>query len=251
MGARSKNKAIRRIMVEQKCSMREAAEMYEGAQSSAQFIRPKARKELRPLNESQLYYMDSIGANQLTFGVGPAGTGKTFIAASMACDALLAGEVERIVITRPAMEAGESLGFLPGTMDEKFEPYFAPVRDVIVKRLGKSHFEGMMRAGHIVVSPLAYMRGQSFEKSFILLDEAQNTTPKQMKLFLTRIGEDTKVVIDGDPRQCDFDGENGLDDALYRLERHPQVGVVKFDFDDIVRSGLCKDIVLAYEDALT
>lgn len=247
MGRRTDEKQIRRIMAKRKCSLEEAREIYQTAESYADMLPQKPRNELRPQTESQLYYMESIERNILTFGIGPAGTGKTYVAATMACDALINGDVGRIVITRPAVEAGESLGFLPGDMDEKFEPYFAPVRDVMIKRLGKGHFEAHVKNGRIMVSPLAYMRGRSFDNSFILLDEAQNTTPKQMKLFLTRLGEKTKVVVDGDPRQCDFDGENGLDDALSRIGVHPNVGVVEFDFDDIVRSGLCRDIVMAYE----
>lgn len=204
---------------------------------------------LQAQTEAQGHYILSIQSNIITFGIGPAGTGKTYIAATMAADALLNGDVSKIVVTRPACEAGESLGHLPGEISEKFEPYFAPVRAVLDRRLGKSHVESLLRSKRIEVMPLAYMRGATFDDSFVILDEAQNTTPGQMKLFLTRIGEYSKVVVDGDIDQTDLKGENGLSDAMRRMTGVKGVGRVDFTTDDIVRSGIAREVVLAYSRA--
>ena len=202
--------------------------------------------EIKPLTSAQGVYINAIQSSKLTFGIGPAGTGKTFIAAAIAADMLMAEEIECIIITRPAVEAGESLGFLPGDLDEKFAPYFAPVRSVLEKRLGKGAVEYFIKAGKIVILPLALMRGHSFQNAFVLLDEAQNTTPVQMKMFLSRMEEGCIVVVDGDPEQQDTPGQSGLLDAVHRVEKLNGVTVVEFNDDDIVRSGLVMDIIKAY-----
>jgi len=164
------------------------------------------RSALRPMTKKQAQYKSSIERNQITFGVGPAGTGKTYVAVAMAINALLEKRIERIVITRPAVEAGESLGFLPGKLQDKFAPYLAPMRSVFYSRMGQSHYEGMLKSGRIVAYPLAFMRGESFDDSFIIVDEAQNMTSAQIKMVLTRMGQNSKLVVDGSCRRVRSDG---------------------------------------------
>lgn len=216
--------------------------------------RPSARKvkPIEPITEAQNDYMMAISSKDLIFGVGPAGTGKTFIAASMAADmlkeALDAKDKDfKLIVTRPVVEAEESLGFLPGEMDEKFDPYFKPVKHILEKRLGASFVEYLIKTERIVAQPLAYLRGHTFENCVVLLDEAQNTTEGQMKLFLTRIGENCKVVVDGDIRQKDIKVRSGLEDTINRFHDLEEVEVVEFSEDDIVRSGLVRKIVKRYE----
>lgn len=214
------------------------------------FARDISRRDdspLEALTEAQGWYINSIKTNQLTFGIGPAGTGKSWCAATLAADALLEREVEQIIITRPAVEAGEELGFLPGELMEKYEPWLTPIRQVLEKRLGKGTVEMFLKSGRIEPLPIAYMRGRSFQNAFVILDEAQNTTPVQMKLVLSRIGENCRVVVDGDPRQVDIKTTSGLMDAVRRLRHIPSVGVVEFTRADIVRSGLVQQIIEAYE----
>lgn len=184
----------------------------------------------------------------MTFGIGPAGTGKTYIAAAYGAELLALGKVERLILTRPAVEAGEELGFLPGALDEKYAPYLSPVRTILDKRLGRGAVEYLLKAKRIVPMPLAYMRGETFEDAFVLLDEAQNTTPTQLKLFLTRIGPNARVVVDGDVEQVDIKGKSGLLDAVHRLGHLPSVRVVHFNDEDIVRSGIVADIIKAYRE---
>lgn len=201
---------------------------------------------LRPLNKAQARLTASIRAHQLTVATGPAGTGKTRIAAHMAARMLEAKEVERIVLTRPAVEAEEELGFLPGEMDDKYAPWFAPFRIELCKELGSGYVDLLLKRERIVVSPLAYMRGLTFENDFVVLDEAQNTTKGQMKLFLTRLGEHSKAVVDGDLDQPDLGPNNGLADVIKRLNGCPGVNHVEFGLDDIVRSGLVREILRRY-----
>lgn len=202
---------------------------------------------IRAKTGAQERYIQAVKHFTLTFATGPAGTGKTWLAAALAAQALEAKETERIVITRPAIEAGENLGFLPGELEEKFDPYLQPFRDVLIQRLGKGAFEYHLRVGNIEAVPLAYMRGRTFKNAWVILDEAQNTTPTQMKMFLTRIGEDCKVIVNGDVRQQDIRGESGLVDAVRRVSFIPAVKVVEFGRSDVVRSGLVQEIVEAYE----
>lgn len=203
---------------------------------------------LRPRNKAQKDYIHAIAHHCLTFGIGPAGTGKSYCAGAIAAQAMQSGQIERIIITRPAVEAGESLGFLPGDLDEKFAAYIDAFRDILNERLGAGTVKYLMRHGRIVAAPLAYMRGRTFkEDTFVILDEAQNTTPAQMKMFLTRIGEDCKVVINGDVKQSDIKGDNGLADAIKRLEGLQSVAIHTFEREDIVRSGLVRDVIDRYE----
>jgi phosphate starvation-inducible PhoH-like protein len=197
---------------------------------------------------AQQRYISAIRNHCLTFGIGPAGTGKSYCAAALAAEALESGQIERIILTRPAVEAGEQLGFLPGAVDEKFAVYIEAFRDILNERLGAGTVDYCIRRGRIIAAPLAFMRGKTFSnKNFVILDEAQNTSVAQMKMFLTRIGEHCKVVVNGDVKQSDIRGSNGLADAIERLACLRQVYIHEFERGDIVRSGLVREIIDCYE----
>lgn len=227
---------------------------FHSERKSGQQARSEARHETRdksvikPKTEAQADYQACIRNSLVTFGIGCAGTGKTFIAGCEAADALEDGRVDRIIATRPMVEAGRPLGAFPGTADDKFAPYFAPLLEVLELRLGRSNVEGMMKTGKILALPLELMRGRSFKNAFIILDEAQNTTPSQMKMFLSRTGEESIVVVDGDPAQSDLPGPNGLADAVSKLQGVPGITYVHFTRKDIVRSGIVRDIMERYEN---
>ena len=208
---------------------------------------PVKTKTLTARNDRQLLYIKLINSQDLVFGLGPAGTGKTYIAAFKAAEALEKGEVKKIVVTRPIVEAGENIGFLPGDIGEKIDPYFIPIREALAERMGKGQFEYALKDGKIEFAPFAFMRGRTFNDAFVILDEAQNTTPSQMKMFLTRAGERSKLVVNGDLLQSDIQGPNGLLDAVKRFEGRQHVGVMKFGREDVVRSGLAALAVEAYE----
>lgn len=205
------------------------------------------RAPIKPLNEAQARYIGAIKTSTLTFATGPAGSGKTWICAALAAQALENKQIDKIIITRPAVEAGEKLGFLPGELEEKFDPYLQPFRDVLNDRLGQSFVDYLIKRKRIEAAPLGYMRGRTFKNAFVILDEAQNTTPVTMKLFLTRIGENCKVIVNGDVSQKDISGESGLADAVNKLSHLASVKHIKFSKDDIVRSGIVQEIVEAYE----
>lgn len=207
------------------------------------------RRAVEPLyfmTTAQHQYATSIEDNTITFGIGPAGTGKSYVALSMAADKLQNKEIDKIIITRPAVEAGESFGFLPGELEEKFAPYLDPFRDILSERLGKSHVEYLIKHKRIEAKPLAFMRGITLKNCWAILDEAQNTTPAQMKLFLTRIGENCKAIVDGDCEQKDIKMLSGLTDAVNRFQNTRRVGIVEFMEKDIVRSGIVRDVIRAY-----
>jgi phosphate starvation-inducible PhoH-like protein len=209
---------------------------------------PRSPQPLQAKNHAQQQYITAIKNHALTFGIGPAGTGKSYCAGALAAEALESGRIERIILTRPAVESGENLGFLPGDLDQKFSVYIDAFRDILNERLGAGTVDYCLRHGRIVAAPLAFMRGKTFNsKTFVILDEAQNTSVAQMKMFLTRIGEDCKVVINGDVQQSDIRGPNGLEDAVRRLGNLRNVYVHEFERDDIVRSGLVRDIIDRYE----
>lgn len=193
--------------------------------------------------------IESIHQNIVTFAEGPAGTGKSYVMGAMVADALTAKRTEKVFISRPAMEAGESLGYLPGEIDEKFEPYFRPFRDVLYERMGRSHADYEIKAGKIEAIPLAYMRGMTFKNCWVILDEAQNTTPAQMLLFLTRIGHDCKVLVNGDRRQNDHGKKSGLEVAIERLRGVNGFGTVTFSSDDVVRSGIVQQVIERWDAA--
>ena len=203
---------------------------------------------LQAQTASQQSYINAIKNHSLTFGIGPAGTGKSYCAGALAAEALETGRIERIILTRPAVEAGEKLGFLPGEMEDKYAVYIDAFRDILIERLGRGVVDYCLRHGRIVGAPLAYMRGKTFNNNtFVILDEAQNTTPMQMKMFLTRIGENARVVVNGDIKQSDIYGANGLQDAINKLQGLPNVYVHSFERADIVRSGLVRHILDRYE----
>lgn len=203
---------------------------------------------LAPRNKNQRYMIQCVKDRRITFVTGPAGVGKTFISTSIAAELLEAGAIKRIIITRPMVGCDEEMGFLPGTEQEKFQPWLGPYFDVLEGKLGKKKLASYLKFGYIVAQPLMMMRGCTFRDAMVLLDEAQNTTPKQMKMFLTRIGEGSRVVVDGDLEQSDIPGEgrNGLADAMHRLSDSTSVAFVKFEEDDITRDPLVRDIVKAY-----
>lgn len=206
-------------------------------------------RPVKPKTLGQKKYCESIRDNTITFGIGPAGTGKTYLAVAMAVTAFRAKDVNRIILTRPAVEAGEKLGFLPGDLQSKVDPYLRPLYDALFDMLGAENFQRYQERGAIEVAPLAYMRGRTLDDSFIILDEAQNTTPEQMKMFLTRLGFRSKMVITGDITQIDLpDGKkSGLKKVMYILRNVDDISICKFNQKDVVRHKLVQDIVSAYE----
>ena len=205
-------------------------------------------REITCKTVGQRLYVDTIRNHVLTFAVGPAGTGKTYLAMALAVMALKNKEVERIILTRPAVEAGEKLGYLPGDIEEKVDPYMRPIYDALLELMGREQFERNLDRGIIEVSPLAYMRGRNLDDSFILLDEAQNTTIEQMMMFLTRMGMNSRACVCGDTTQIDLPSgyKNGLDDAISVLSKVPGIATVSLLESDILRNPLVQKIIMAY-----
>ena len=205
-------------------------------------------KPVKPKTLGQKNYIEAIRDNTVVFGIGPAGTGKTYLAVAMAVNAFRAKEVNRIILTRPAVEAGEKLGFLPGDLQQKVDPYLRPLYDALFDMLGAENFQRYQERGSIEVAPLAYMRGRTLDDSFVILDEAQNTTPEQMKMFLTRLGFNSKMVITGDITQIDLpDGKrSGLVEVVRILKNIDDIETITFNEKDVVRHKLVQDIVKAY-----
>lgn len=208
------------------------------------------KKEIIPRTPNQLLYIRQIRSHDITFGLGPAGTGKTFLAMAMAVSALLSGQCERIILTRPAVEAGESLGFLPGTLQDKVNPYLRPLYDALYDMLDSGEAQPLMERGIIEVAPLAFMRGRTLNHAFVILDEAQNATHEQMLMFLTRLGFGSKCVVCGDPTQTDLGirKKSGLLQAAARLEPMEEIAVCRFRTEDVVRHTLVEKIIRAYEN---
>lgn len=206
-------------------------------------------KVVKPKTLGQKRYIDSIRKNTIVLGVGPAGTGKTYLAVAMAVKAFKAHEVEKIILTRPAVEAGEKLGFLPGDLQNKVDPYLRPLYDALFEMLGPESFARQQERGCIEVAPLAYMRGRTLDDAFIILDEAQNTTHEQMKMFLTRLGFNSKIVITGDITQIDLPDhrKSGLVQAMNILKDIDGIAINRFSEKDVVRHKLVQDIIMAYE----
>ena len=206
-------------------------------------------KPIKAKTLGQKRYIDAIKNNTIVFGVGPAGTGKTYLAVALAVSAFRAKEVNRIILTRPAVEAGEKLGFLPGDLQQKVDPYLRPLYDALFDMFGPENFQKYQERGSIEVAPLAYMRGRTLDDSFIILDEAQNTTPEQMKMFLTRLGFGSKIVVTGDITQIDLpDGKkSGLIEVIKILKNVEDIQTVKFSEKDVVRHKLVQDIIKAYD----
>jgi phosphate starvation-inducible PhoH-like protein len=207
------------------------------------------KKKIKPLTENQKLYIRMIEENDIVFAIGPAGTGKTFLAVAMAVKYLREGKIERIILTRPAVEAGESLGYLPGTYEEKVYPYLIPLYDALFSMIPYDRVKRMMEARIVEVAPLAYMRGRTLSDAFIILDEAQNTKVVQMKMFLTRIGPRSKVVITGDVTQIDLPKheKSGLTEAINILQGIEGIAFVFFDKEDVSRHRIVKSIIEAYE----
>jgi phosphate starvation-inducible PhoH-like protein len=203
--------------------------------------------EVKPLNYIQETYLNAIKHNTIIFGVGSAGTGKTYVAASYAAKQLYNREVDKIILTRPNIETGRGLGFLPGTLEEKYQPYLEPFDSIFNKTLGKGFYEYCIKAKTIEPRPLGFMRGTTFENCIVLLDEAQNCTKTELKMLLTRIGKNCKIVVSGDTDQCDIE-DSGLEDAINRLDHIEGIEVVRFLDSDIVRSRMCKSIIMAYRN---
>ncbi len=206
-------------------------------------------RPIRSKTLGQKAYVQAIRNNEITFAIGPAGTGKTFLAVAMAVNAFRAHEVSRIILTRPAVEAGEKLGFLPGDLQNKVDPYMRPLYDALHELMGVDHYLRNLEKGLIEVSPLAYMRGRTLDEAFIILDEAQNTTPEQMKMFLTRLGFNSRAVVTGDITQIDlpFDKKSGLKEAQRILQGVEGLAFVSLTQRDVVRNVLVQRIIRAYE----
>lgn len=206
-------------------------------------------KPVKPKTLGQRQYVESINKNTITIGVGPAGTGKTYLAVAQAVKSFRAKQVSRIILTRPAVEAGESLGFLPGDLQQKVDPYLRPLYDALFDMLGAENFQKCQERGDIEVAPLAYMRGRTLDDSFIILDEAQNTTCEQMKMFLTRLGFNSKAVVTGDITQIDLPSgkKSGLKDAVKILKNIEGIAISRLSGKDVVRHRLVQEIIKAYE----
>lgn len=203
--------------------------------------------EVAPLNYIQGEYLQAIKSSDIIFGIGSAGTGKTFIAASYAAGLLFQRKIQKIILTRPTVETGRGMGFLPGELDEKYAPYLQPFESVFTRTLGKSFYQYAVKSKAIDPKPIGFMRGSSFDDCVILADEAQNLTKTELKMLLSRIGKNCKIVLSGDPKQTDI-SDSGLLDAVARLENLSGIEVVRFRDEDIVRSAMCKQVILAYNN---
>jgi len=208
------------------------------------------KKTIVPRSAMQIDYMRAIASKDMVFALGPAGTGKTYLAVAQAVSQLIAGSVQRLILSRPAVEAGERLGFLPGDMKEKVDPYLRPIYDALYDCMPPEQVDRRIASGEIEIAPIAFMRGRTLADAFVILDEAQNTTPAQMKMFLTRFGQNSRMVVCGDPKQVDIpggDAHSGLADAVNRLEGVDGISVIRFGAGDVVRHPLVGRIVEAYE----
>jgi len=221
----------------------------DGAGAPSVMIRTR-KKTIVPRSATQIEYMKALGRNDVIFALGPAGTGKTYLAVAQAVSQLMTGSVQRLILSRPAVEAGERLGFLPGDMKEKVDPYLRPLYDALYDCMPPEQVERRIASGEIEIAPIAFMRGRTLADAFVILDEAQNTTPAQMKMFLTRFGQNSRMVICGDPKQVDIpggDAQSGLADAVRRLEGVDGIAMIRFTSEDVVRHPIVGRIVEAYE----
>ncbi|WP_454886776.1 PhoH family protein [Sphingomonas oryzagri] len=218
------------------------------SQPPAVMIRTR-KKTIVPRSATQIRYMEALARDEIVFALGPAGTGKTYVAVAQAVQMLMQGQVDRLILSRPAVEAGERLGFLPGDMKEKVDPYLRPLYDALYDMLPAEQVERRIASGEIEIAPIAFMRGRTLSDAFIILDEAQNTTPAQMKMFLTRFGQNSRMVVCGDPRQVDLPdiGKSGLADAVAKLDDIRGIAMIRFGAGDVVRHPLVGKIVEAYE----
>lgn len=221
-----------------------------GSQDTPPIMIRTRKKTIAPRSAVQIEYMKALGSKDIIFALGPAGTGKTYLAVAQAVQQLITGSVQRLILSRPAVEAGERLGFLPGDMKEKVDPYLRPIYDALYDCMPPEQVERRIASGEIEIAPIAFMRGRTLADAFVILDEAQNTTPAQMKMFLTRFGQNSRMVICGDPRQVDIpggDAMSGLADAVRRCEGLEGIAMVRFSASDVVRHPIVGRIVEAYE----
>ncbi|MBQ2883906.1 MAG: PhoH family protein [Alphaproteobacteria bacterium] len=219
-------------------------------QSLSEIVLKTKKRYIYPRSATQAKYITEMMQNELVFGLGPAGTGKTYLAVALAVSMMLEGAVDKIILSRPAVEAGENLGFLPGDLKDKVDPYLRPLYDALYEMLPAEQVDKKLALGEIEIAPLAYMRGRTLSNAFVILDEAQNTTPMQMKMFLTRLGENSRMVVNGDLSQVDLPRGviSGLKDAIDTLKGVGNIGSVTFSASDVVRHGLVAKIVKAYEE---
>ncbi len=219
-------------------------------QSLSEMVLKTKKRYIYPRSATQAAYITEMMNNELVFGLGPAGTGKTYLAVALAVSMMIEGTVDKIILSRPAVEAGENLGFLPGDLKEKVDPYLRPLYDALYEMLPAEQVDKKLALGEIEIAPLAFMRGRTLSNAFVILDEAQNTTPMQMKMFLTRLGENSRMVVNGDLSQVDLPRGvvSGLRDALDTLKGIKNIGAVTFSANDVVRHGLVAKIVKAYEE---
>lgn len=220
------------------------------AQNLSDIVLKTKKRHIYPRSATQAAYIQEMMKNELVFGLGPAGTGKTYLAVALAVSMMLEGRIDKIILSRPAVEAGENLGFLPGDLKEKVDPYLRPLYDALYEMLPAEQVDKKIAIGEIEIAPLAFMRGRTLSNAFVILDEAQNTTPMQMKMFLTRLGENSRMVVNGDLSQVDLPRGtiSGLRDALETLKNTPSISSVRFNATDVVRHGLVAKIVKAYEE---
>ncbi len=221
----------------------------EEAKNMTDIVLKTKKRHIYPRSATQAKYIQEMMDNELVFGLGPAGTGKTYLAVALAVTMMLEGKIDKIILSRPAVEAGENLGFLPGDLKEKVDPYLRPLYDALYEMLPAENVDKKIALGEIEIAPLAFMRGRTLSNAFVILDEAQNTTPMQMKMFLTRLGENSRMVVNGDLSQVDLPRGtiSGLRDALDTLKNVPNISSVTFSSADVVRHGLVAKIVQAYE----
>jgi len=226
------------------------AETADEKQSLSEIVLKTKKRYIYPRSATQAKYITEMMNNELVFGLGPAGTGKTYLAVALAVTMMLEGAVDKIILSRPAVEAGENLGFLPGDLKEKVDPYLRPLYDALYEMLPAEQVDKKLALGEIEIAPLAFMRGRTLSNAFVILDEAQNTTPMQMKMFLTRLGENSRMVVNGDLSQVDLPRGvvSGLRDALDTLRGIKNISAVTFGAADVVRHGLVAKIVQAYEE---
>ena len=225
------------------------AETHDEKQSLSEIVLKTKKRYIYPRSATQAKYITEMMKNELVFGLGPAGTGKTYLAVALAVSMMIEGAVDKIILSRPAVEAGENLGFLPGDLKEKVDPYLRPLYDALYEMLPAEQVDKKLALGEIEIAPLAFMRGRTLSNAFVILDEAQNTTPMQMKMFLTRLGENSRMVVNGDLSQVDLPRGviSGLRDALDTLKGVSNISSVTFSANDVVRHGLVAKIVKAYE----
>ena len=220
------------------------------SQTLNELVLKTKKRHIYPRSATQALYIQEMMKNEMVFGLGPAGTGKTYLAVALAVSMMLEGKIDKIILSRPAVEAGENLGFLPGDLKDKVDPYLRPLYDALYEMLPAETVDKKIAIGEIEIAPLAFMRGRTLANAFVILDEAQNTTPMQMKMFLTRLGENSRMVVNGDLSQIDLPNStvSGLRDALDTLKKVPNISSVTFTAADVVRHGLVAKIVKAYEE---